>query len=62
MLQCQIYFDDIIISGKTMDEHLERLKKVLLRLQKANLKLRPEKCHMLKNEVRFLGQIVIQMG
>ncbi|GBM78131.1 Retrovirus-related Pol polyprotein from transposon 297 [Araneus ventricosus] len=36
---CLVYLDDIIIVGRTFEEHLNNLHKVFLRLQKANLKL-----------------------
>ncbi|GBO01261.1 Retrovirus-related Pol polyprotein from transposon 17.6 [Araneus ventricosus] len=40
---CLVYLDDIIIIGRTFQEHLNNLCKVFKRLQKANLKLRPKK-------------------
>ncbi|GBM23206.1 Transposon Ty3-I Gag-Pol polyprotein [Araneus ventricosus] len=41
---CLVYLDDIIIVGRTFEEHLNNLRKVYYRLQKANLKLSPKKC------------------
>ncbi|GBN86992.1 Retrovirus-related Pol polyprotein from transposon 17.6 [Araneus ventricosus] len=40
---CLVYLDDIIIIGRTFEEHLNNLCKVFQRLQKANLKLCPKK-------------------
>jgi hypothetical protein len=42
------YLDDIIILSKTFDEHIENLRHVFLRLEKANLKINPKKCTFLQ--------------
>ena len=42
---CLIYIDDVIVFGGSEGEHLTRLRDVLGRLQMANLKVKPEKCH-----------------
>lgn len=42
-----VYLDDIIIFGSTFEEELDRLREVLTRLRKANLKLSPKKCFLL---------------
>ena len=55
---CLIYLDDVIIYGRTFQEHTERLQQVLDRIRSANLKLKPEKCELFKEQVRFLGHIV----
>ena len=57
-----IYLDDIIIFSSNLQEHFKRLEEVLSRLSKANLKLKPSKCHLLQKEVLFLGHIVGQNG
>lgn len=54
--------DDIIIIGKSFDEHLKNLRDVLERLRTANLKLSPAKCHIFKKEVKYLGHVVSQTG
>ena len=59
---CLIYLDDIIIFGRTFQEHAERLKQVLGRIRQANLKLKPEKCELFQDQVRFLGHIVSSEG
>jgi transposase InsO family protein len=53
-----VYLDDLIIFGKSYDEHLQRLEEVLRRLEKANMKLSPKKCHFLKTKVAYLGHVV----
>lgn len=59
---CLIYLDDVVIYSKTVEEHLSRLGDVLSRIQKANLKLKPEKCHLFQQEVKFLGHVVSGRG
>ena len=59
---CLVYLDDIVLFSKTVEEHLERLKLILDRLRKANLKLKPSKCHLLKKTVTFLGHVVSEDG
>jgi len=41
---CLVYLDNIIVFSETVEEHLERLIRVLGRLKAAGLKLKPEKC------------------
>lgn len=55
---CQNFLDNILISTRTWQEHLAVLKVVLERLQKANLKLRPSKCHVSFHEIQCLGYMV----
>nr|XP_015836638.1 PREDICTED: RNA-directed DNA polymerase homolog [Tribolium castaneum] len=46
-----IYLDDIIVFSKTVEEHLQKLRKVLQRIRDAGLTLQPDKCVYLKQEV-----------
>ena len=55
---CLVYLDDVIVFGRTFDEHLERLREVLLRLRDAGLTLKLKKCHWAKTSLRFLGHVV----
>lgn len=59
---CLVYLDDIIILSKTFDEHINNLREVFLRLQKAILKMNTKKCTFLQMEVAFLGHIVNEKG
>lgn len=64
-LQWQIavlYLDDIVVFGKSFDDHFVNLEKVLSRLSEAGLKLKPKKCHFLQKEISFLGHIVSKSG
>ncbi|GBM57276.1 Transposon Ty3-I Gag-Pol polyprotein [Araneus ventricosus] len=59
---CLVYLDDIIIVGQTFEEHLNNLRKVFQRLQKANLKLNPKKCRFFQREVAYLGHVISAEG
>ena len=60
--ECLVYMDDIIITGPSVDQSLERLSHVFQRLLEANLKLQPPKCSLFRREVKFLGHIVCGAG
>ncbi|GBM97051.1 Retrovirus-related Pol polyprotein from transposon 297 [Araneus ventricosus] len=53
-----VNLDDIIIVGRTFEEHLNILRKVFKRLEKANLKLSPKKCRFFQKEVTYLGHVI----
>ncbi|CAH8585581.1 unnamed protein product, partial [Dicrocoelium dendriticum] len=60
--KCLVYLDDVIVHGKTKDEHLNNLAEVLTRLVNVGLKLQPTKCHLLQTEVTYLGHVISGMG
>ncbi|KAG0435658.1 Retrovirus-related Pol polyprotein from transposon 17.6 [Dictyocoela muelleri] len=53
--KCFVYIDDILIFGKTEEEHDENLNDVLKRLKSFNLKINKEKSKFKQYEVKFLG-------
>jgi len=59
---CLIYLDDVLIFGKSFEEHLERLRCVFKRLKDAGLKLSPGKCRLFQKEVVYLGHKISQHG
>ena len=42
--QTQANLDDIVVTGSTLEEHLDHLRQVLLRMRNAGIRLRREKC------------------
>jgi len=38
------YRDDIVVTGRLLEEHKANLREVFRRLKEANLRLNPEKC------------------
>lgn len=61
-LKCFVYLDDIVIYGRSFEEHNNRLLEVFDRIRNANLKLKPEKCEILRKEVIYLGHIISSEG
>ena len=57
-----IYLDDVVVFSQTVEQHLERLEEVFIRLRSAKLKLKPRKCALFKPEVKYLGHIVSKHG
>lgn len=59
---CLAYLDDVIIFGRTWEEHLQHLRIVLTRLREAHLKLHPKKCQFFRKCVAFLGHVISSNG
>lgn len=57
-----LYLDDVIVFSSSIDEHLERLDKVLSRLHQEGLKVKLEKCCFFKSEVKYLGHVISNKG
>nr|XP_057913595.1 uncharacterized protein LOC131107503 [Doryrhamphus excisus] len=63
--QCQsllLYLDDIVVFSSTIEQHLERLKLVLGRLQQEGLKAKLSKCSFFQREVSYLGHVISGEG
>ena len=56
------YIDDIIVTGKSDEEHLEHLEEVLLRLLRHGVHAKWAKCRFLQSSVNFLGHRVDAEG
>ncbi len=57
-----VFLDDILVTGRNDEEHLQTLAKVLDRLQEAGLRLKRSKCTFMEKEVMFLGHKVDETG
>ena len=57
-----VYLDDILITGKTQQEHLNNLSGVLQKLSDAGLRLKKEKCSFLASSVVYLGHKITSEG
>ena len=58
----EVIMDDILIWGSTLEEHDQRLKKVLDKARKYNLKLSPNKCEFRKKEITYVGHVLSFQG
>lgn len=56
------YLDDILIAGRTKEEHWTRVTEVLRRLQTAEVRLQLEKCLFAVSELPYLGFIISMDG
>jgi len=54
--------DDVLVHGKTVSEHDERLEKVLQIMQKAGMTLNKDKCQFSQKSIMFLGQLIDSSG
>ncbi|XP_024014499.1 uncharacterized protein LOC112088448 [Eutrema salsugineum] len=57
-----VYFDDILIYSKTLDEHVLHLKKVLYVLRQERLFGNLKKCSFCTDNIVFLGFVVSSQG
>ena len=56
------YLDDILIFSKDLDEHIDHIRAVFLRLRQFKLKLKLEKCDFFKSQVFYLGHLLKGSG
>lgn len=52
------FLDDILITGSSREQHLERLREVFKRLSAAGLILKREKCSFFQDSVSYLGFVI----
>ncbi|XP_040195270.1 LOW QUALITY PROTEIN: uncharacterized protein LOC120928229 [Rana temporaria] len=62
LIEVLVYLDDLIVFGRTLEEHEQRLEKVLKRLHEEGLKLSLEKCQFCLPSVTYLGHVVSAEG
>ena len=57
-----VYFDDILIYSKSLDEHVEHIRSVLAVLREQKLYANLDKCTFCTDKVVFLGFVVSGQG
>ena len=62
LIYCLIYLDDLIVFLWNAEEHLHRLCIVFDQLREYNLKLKPSKCGLFKEEINYLALRVSKQG
>ena len=62
LIYCLIYLDDLIVLLWTAEEHLQQLCIVFDQLREYNLKLKPSKCSLFKEEINYLAHWVFKKG
>ncbi|XP_043239605.1 uncharacterized protein LOC122390579 [Amphibalanus amphitrite] len=58
----QVYLDDVIVAGRTREEHDARLKTVMEKLEEYQVTLNADKCHFGVERIGFLGFSVSKDG
>ncbi len=58
----EVFMDDILVYGDSMEQHDAQLEKVMQRIDQAGLKLNKEKCSFRQSQLRFLGHLINQSG
>ena len=61
-IYCLIYLDDLIVFLQTTEEHLHWLRVVFDHLREYNLKLKPSKCSLFREEIDYLAHKVSKEG
>ena len=59
---CLIYLDNLIVFSCTAEEHLHWLRVVFDCLREYNLKLKPLKCNLFREEINYLAHRVSKAG
>ena len=62
LIYCLIYLNDLIVFSRTEKEHLHQLHVVFDQLRECNLKLKPLKCSLFKEEMNYLAHQVSKQG
>jgi len=55
-------FLDIFVYAKSLAEHGAKSRQVFDRIRESNLKLKPETCEFLQEEVSYLGHVISENG
>ena len=59
---CCAYIDDILVYSDNVEQHVQHLQQVFLRLRSVGLLLHPKKCRFAEPSVSYLGHIVSKDG
>ncbi len=57
-----VYFYDIIVFSKKLDDHIRHLRTVFDLLAKEGLKLKLTKCDFLQTKIMYVGNIITATG
>ncbi|EYC31243.1 hypothetical protein Y032_0004g2046 [Ancylostoma ceylanicum] len=56
------YLDEIIVTGRNMEEHRQNLEALFERIHTYGFRVRIEKCTFMMSEIRYLGDIIDKDG
>ncbi|CAM1293746.1 Uncharacterised protein r2_g291 [Pycnogonum litorale] len=55
---CLVYMDDVIVYGKSFEEMVNNLKRVMEKLSAVGMRLNLKKCDIGKRQIEYLGHVV----
>ncbi|XP_056132701.1 uncharacterized protein K02A2.6-like, partial [Lampris incognitus] len=56
------FLDDILVTGRTREEHLRNLDEVLRRLESYGVRVKRAKCDFMQEKVEYLGHLIDKEG
>ena len=59
---CLVYPDDILVKSPDLNSHINSLDAVFTKLYHSGLRLKPKKCDLFTNVVKFLGFLISPDG
>ena len=57
-----VYFDDILVTGSSSEDHLQNSDKVLTKIDEAGLRLKRSKCSFMMSKIEYLGHVIDEHG
>lgn len=57
-----VYLDDVLIASCNIKEHVDHVRRVLIKLSEAGLRLKPNKCVFAADEIEYLGHTLTAEG
>ena len=57
-----VYLDDLIVTGRDRQSHLENLNAVCQRISQFGFTVKQEKCSFLQSEIQYLGYVITKDG
>jgi hypothetical protein len=55
--RCLVYMDDVLVTGKMLEEHYMKLREVFSQFRKYRIKIEPDKREFLKPQIAYLGHV-----
>ncbi|XGW21465.1 hypothetical protein V3C99_004430 [Haemonchus contortus] len=59
---CAAYLDDVIVTGRNIEEHVANLEALFKRISDYGFRVRMDKCNFLMPQLRYLGNIIDSTG
>uniref|UniRef100_A0A7I4YY53 RNA-directed DNA polymerase n=1 Tax=Haemonchus contortus TaxID=6289 RepID=A0A7I4YY53_HAECO len=59
---CAAYLDDVIVTGRNIEEHVANLEALFKRISDYGFRVRVDKCNFLMPQLRYLGNIIDSTG